>query len=232
MAKRPVFISTDNPGWRVVPFETEFVWSAGLAKSQKKKNVVALAQAFARRRNVSADEVLEISSCGMLEFGIKLSAFNLLLDVEGLCASLENRVANGVKLITVEAAYQGSKVTVSGGPYIDIYDMSSKDAKRDERIKKPLKGFKLGKVDFPMNPQTLFYNFLYCAALNQEHNKGLMEELVKYKYFTDINFNPNKGISNQAHACALFTSLYRARELDKALESVEAFSKIAYNINR
>lgn len=230
MAKRPVFISTDNPGWRVIPFETEFVWSAGLAKSQKKKNVVALAQAFARRRNVSADDVLEISSCGMLELGIKLSAFNLLLDIECLCASLEKRAANGVKLITVEAVYQGSKVTVSGGPYTDIYDMSSKDAKRDERIRKPLKGFKLGEVNFPMNPQTLFYNFLYCTALHQEQNKALVEELVKYKYFTDINFNPNKGISNQAHACALFTSLYRSGELDKALESVEAFSKIAYNI--
>lgn len=230
MAKRPVFISSDNAKLRVMTSDTEFEWFPGLSKSQKMKSAESLGKAYACKRGCSPDDVLEVSSCCKLDLGIKLSAFNLTLDIESLCASLEGRTANGAKIATVESVYQGSKVTVSGGPYTDIYDVTSKRAKKDERIKKQIVGFKLGSIDFPLNPQTLFYNFLYCAALNQEQNTELVTELIKYRFFSDINFNPNKSISNQARACALFTSLYRSGDIDKALENVEAFCRIAYNI--
>lgn len=232
MANRPVYASVPSSPSPVWQFNCEFVWNAGLSKSQRKKNVKALHEAFIKRKGGKSDvasQLLEVSSLSENTLGINLSAFNLQLDVEALMAKLEGRVAEGSKVITVEMAYQGGKCISGQGPFTDIWEMGSKAAKRDPRLRSgPITGFKLGNTEFPLAPASCFYDFLYLSALTQPQNKELLEQAVSYMYFTDINFNPNKGVSNQAQALALGVALYHKGVLEQALSDLDSFLKLAY----
>ena len=71
--------------------------------------------------------------------------------------------------IKLELAFQGSKVFERGGPFTDIYANGEKEigkAKRDPRLKES--GALIGcfeGVDFPTEPKTVFYDWLYCSFL-------------------------------------------------------------------
>jgi len=208
MAARPVFVPMKKAPY-VDCCMTEFTWNKGLAVSQKKKNVVALHEAFNKR--FPQRKVLEISSKSLQEEGIRLSAFNLLTYVPSLGRS-----------IPVECAYQGGKVFAVGGPYTDLYTALPKDAKRDGRLKSSgmLRGFYFEGQRIPALPKTAFYNWLYIRALTE--NPELAEALLRYDAFTDIEFNPGKGINCQAEAAALFVSLSREGLLSRCAD-VETF---------
>lgn len=229
MANRPVYASVPSSPSPVWQFNCEFVWNAGLSKSQKKKNVKALHEAFIKRKGDVGSQLLEVSSLSENPLGVKLSAFNLQLDVEVLMAKLEDRAVEGSKIISVEMAYQGGKCISVQGPFTDIWDMDSKAAKRDPRLRSgPITGFKLGNTEFPLAPASCFYDFLYLSALTQPQNKELLEQAINYMYFTDLNFNPNKGVSNQAQALALGVALYHKGVLEDALSNLDNFLKLAY----
>lgn len=233
MANRPVFASVLNPNSvaKVFRYDVEFEWNKGLARSQKKKNVKALHDAFIKRKGNVADMLLEVSSLSDLDLGVKLSAFNLDLDLEAMLAKLEHREAVGSRMIKVEVAYQGAKCIDGEGPFLDILDMDSKEAKRDSRLKAgPLTGFKLGECSFSLFPKTAFYNFLYLNALTQTQNRALWMEASSYIYFTDLNFNPAKGIACQADALALGVTLSNRKQLEIALESFDFFLAYGYNL--
>lgn len=121
-------------------------------------------------------------------------------------------------------AYQGSKVFEHGGPYTDIYSMTSREAKKDERIRNSgrLIGFSLEQVEFPLFPTTAFYDWLYLNALYR-HKDRIKSELGKFVGFTDIEFNPDRSLNCQAKSCAMFFSLEARNELDDALESSGSF---------
>ncbi len=108
---------------------------------------------------------------------------------------------------SVECAFQGGKVFENGGPYIDLLQKTSKEAKTDPRLRGSgnIIGFRFGDIDFPNEPKTFFYNRLYITALYQ--HKEFHEELLNFDAFTDIMFTPSKSLNCQAEAAAIFISL-------------------------
>lgn len=186
-----------------------FQWHPGMSKSQKQKSIHEL---HSVAHSLGFNRVLEISSKSENELGIKLSAFNLLIETK------KNK-----RVFTVETAFQGSKVFSRGGPYKDLFGMDSLSAKRDIRLKESgsLIGFEFFGKSFPTEPRTYFYDWIYINALVQ--NEKLAEEVLSYDAFTDIEFNPKKSINCQAHAVAIFISLSRRGMLKEALSSPEDF---------
>jgi hypothetical protein len=125
----------------------------------------------------------------------------------------------------LEMAFQGSKVFEGGGPFNDIYSVKeSRDAKRDPRLREsgPLKGFKFGTMWFPLQPKTVFYDWLYITAL-YEHREWLRKHLLSYAGFTDIEFNPERSMNCQARSCALLVTLLKNEWIDDAVSSPKAF---------
>ena len=208
MAKRPLYLPGTKGDSLVDSLELEFKWIAGMAKSQKQKSIRSLHEA-AERRNVS--NVLEISSKSENPLGVQLSAFNLLLTTPG-----------GLKT-PVENAFQASKVFQFGGPYLDLLQVTAREAKVDPRLSTSgsLVGFSFEGEDWPTRPLTAFYDWLYVSALLQ--SPSLAEQLLAYSGFTDIEFNPERSLNCQAASAALFVALSQRGELDAVTSSREAF---------
>lgn len=216
MAIRPVFeVTTDEKIF--VRREIKFQWNGGFAVSQSRKNIAALHNNYLAL--YPDKKILEISTKSEDELGVKLSAFNLQLR-EG---------------VTLESAFQGSKIFEHGGPFTDIIGKPPVYAKNDSRLKKSgnVIGFRFEGKDFPNIPLTFFYNWLYITTLAA--NKILADELIEKNFdaFTDIAFNPNKGKLNcQAESAAIFVSLSRQNLLSDALADEKNFLRIVYKINR
>lgn len=213
MAKRPVFfVDLDSPQ-HVSTKLVDFTWYPGFSVQQKQRSIQSLHEAVLVSK--SQLRVLEASSKSPVELGNRLSAFQL---------SFTTRHTN--QTYTVETAFQGSKIFEQGGPYRDLYQMDSRFAKRDPRLKSSgaLIHFDfLGQV-WQLEPKTAFYDWLYMKALQQ--HPALVEQVVHYDAFTDIEFNPDKSINCQARALALFVSLHRKGMLEQALSSVEEYLQI------
>ena len=213
MAKRPVFLISEKPPY--FREETvEFVFFSGFADSQKKKSVRSLHDAFLTRH--PAERVMEISGASESELGAALSAFHLRIN------TLDG------KSYSVESAFQGSKIFERGGPYKDLLEKTSREAKKDPRLKNSgrLTGFRFSGKTFPLTPTTYFYNWLYINALCR--HPELAEPLAEYTAFTDIAFNPERSINCQACAAAVYVSLQRTSRLDNALKSHIDFLHVVY----
>jgi hypothetical protein len=209
MAKRPIFVPLYDGKRYVLERYVDFHWHAGFAKSQKQKSIRALHEMALREYGVQRP--LEISSKSEDPLGVALSSFNLTFTTK-----------RGRKL-TVEAAFQGSKVFEEGGPFVDIFEKSPIEAKRDERLRSsgPLMKFSFFGSDWALEPKTAFYDWLYINALLK--NLGLVEQLTDRDGFTDIEFNPERSINCQARSAALFCALHHTERLSFALESRENF---------
>jgi hypothetical protein len=214
MAKRPIFV----PNLHGFPFVrqeiVEFQWHPGFAKVQIQKCITSLHESAATK---GITPILEISSKSKDKLGISLSAFNLMLEIEGN------------PRMSVECAYQGSKVFEKGGPYTDLYSVSSREAKTDERLKNSgeVVAFSFLGEKFPSQPTTAFYDWLYMTALWQ--NRDMAEQLCQYKGFSDIAFNPKRSINCQAHSAALFVSLYQSGKIENIMDSVENYIDLIKN---
>lgn len=209
MAKaiRPIFIPTEE-GDKIVDIKNiEFEWHMGMALSQKKKSMNSLHE---KAKELGIFPVLEISSRSDDVIGKKLSAFNLLFEM-------------GNKKISVESVFQGSKIFEKGGPFRDLYFIPGWEIKKDVRLKESGKfiGFNLNNEDWPIEPKTLFYDWIYMTALIQ--NPDLSKELFKYKGFSDIAFNPKKSFSCQAYSAALFISLQKRGLVPKIFKDKKSF---------
>lgn len=217
MAERPVFIPAENPRRLVEEVTVAFDWAPGFSAAQKKKNVDALHQAAERE---GLHPLLEVSTKSGALLGTRLSAFNLKIKPD-------TGDVGDVDAISLEAAYQGSKVFAGGGPYKDIYGKCAKDAKQDPRIRESggLYAFDYFGEAWPSHPKTAFYDWLYVSAL-RPHQAYLKEKICHYAGFTDIEFNPKKSINCQAHACALFVSLLKLDLLEQALRSRDDFIRM------
>ena len=183
MAKRPAFFV--NHG-KVISEMYSFEWYSGFAVSQKQKSIKSLHNAI-RKADVNA-KPLEISTKSLENIGIKLSAFNLQIDN-----------------YTLENIFQSAKVFENGGPYLDLLDLSPKEAKRDERLHNSgsLKAFRYQNEDFPLIPKTVFQDFIYITAIKKSLTAEEINTILQYNYFTDIEFNPVKSINTQAKAAAI-----------------------------
>lgn len=214
MAERPIFVPVPESPELVKEVFFPLKWNSGFAPIQKEKNIKALHEAAAVD---GFSPLLEISTKSENKRGRHMSAFHMKVEVEG-CGR-----------IPLELAFQGSKVFAHGGPYMDLYrkgDREIGEAKRDPRLKEsgPLIGFKFNGVDFPLEPKTAFYDWLYCSFLLEYKDWAL--KLYTYAGFTDIEFNPNKSINCQARSAALFLSLMKRGHLDEALRSPADFIQI------
>ena len=209
MAKRAVYVPNLKGRALVAPIELEFNWAAGLAPSQKQKNIRSLHAAAATKRNLS--RVLEISTKSENAAGVALSAFNLQVALlSGLKGSVEN-------------LFQASKVFEAGGPYLDLLTMSARAAKTDQRLKSSgrLVRFRLEGVDWPLQPTTVFYDWLYLNGLR--HNPALADQLLEFDAFSDIEFNQERSLNCQAAAAALYVSLVKRKEVEATMASQEQF---------
>lgn len=211
MAERPIFRPMATGPHLVESVPTAFTWHAGLSVQQKQRSIRSLHESA--RKSLGVDAVLEISSKSESEIGVELSAFNLTVEGQGVAAS-------------VEVMFQGSKVFSRGGPFSDLYGMSPREAKRDQRLKESgyIVGFRFGGEDWPTKPETVFYDWLYISALLQ--NDDLASHVFEYDAFSDIEFNPKKSINCQARSAALYVSLVRRGCLEEAVSSPGEFIKV------
>jgi hypothetical protein len=212
MAERPIFIPAPESPELVKELSMRLVWHAGFAPSQKKKNIVALHEAAAL---AGYAPLLEVSTKSEEKVGQRLSAFNLKVHSE--------RLGN----LPLESVFQGSKVFERGGPFTDLYEADVRDAKRDPRLKESgrLTGFKFGNMQFPLEPKTVFYDWLYINTL-YEHREWLRGHIFHYAGFTDIEFNPERSINCQARSCALLVALMKNDWLDEAVSTPGAFIRL------
>jgi hypothetical protein len=157
-----------------------------------------------------------VSSKAEDPLGQALSAFNLKITTR-----------SGRSSLSVESAFQGSKVFDNGGPYKDLYGVDARTAKRDSRLKTSgnLTGFRFFGKDYPNAPKTFFYDWIYINALSQ--NWHIAERIIEFAAFSDIEFNPSKSINCQARSAALFVSLVRNDALNSALRSPENLLLVA-----
>lgn len=216
MAERPAyFVNTENK--KLIAKELfNFKWHPGLSIQQKQKSIYEFHSSILQVHPNA--KILEISTKSSNPLGKALSAFNLSF-----------YPTNFHKKITVETAFQSSKVFLYGGPYIDLLDKTSLDAKRDPRLKNSgqLQYFIYFNERWELNPPTIFYDWIYINALMQ--NPHLIKNIIEFNCFTDIEFNPNKSINSQAKSAALFVSLYRKNKLSNTVLSKNTFINI---INR
>ena len=191
MATRPAWTVQNG---RVISRDFEFAWNGGFAESQKKKNVRALHEAIEHEHG---EHALEASTKSDEEIGKKLSAFNLRYD--------------GVLL---ENLFQSSKRYEKGGPYRDLLSVSPKDAKRDERHRTSgrLLSFEQDGFSWPLEPKTVFYDYIYVSAVVRNFGKDL--DLSAWNWFTDIEFNPKKSINCQARALAIYKLLQQLSQFE------------------
>lgn len=209
MAKRPIFVPLIDGNRYVLERYVDFQWHSGFAKSQKQKSIRDLHEMALREYGVK--NPLEVSSKSETKLGVALSSFNLRFET-----------AKG-RVLTVEAAFQGSKVFEHGGPYIDIFDLSPMDAKRDERLRNSgyLSNFTFYGRTWDLEPKTAFYDWLYINALIK--NPELASSVTDFDGFTDIEFNPERSINCQARSVALYCALYHNDKIDFALSTRENF---------
>jgi len=190
----------------------QFEWHGGFAFSQKQKNVIALHEALQ-----AADRgarILEISSKSLQPLGVKLSAFNLTLKIDGVDC-------------TVESVFQASKVFEGGvGPFPENYPLDSREVRHFVQAAsegKRLVAFDWNGTKWPLEPRTGFFFRLYIEALRQ--NPDLADRLMDYNGFTDIEFNPKRQVNCQAAASAFYISLRRSGRLEELLADRDAFCR-------
>ena len=100
---------------------------------------------------------------------------------------------------------------------------TSRQTKGDERIQSSgrLLGFRFFGAEWELEPLTAFYDWLYINALRKQPD--LVERVVQYSAFTDIEFNPTRSINCQAYSAALFMSLVNRGLIEYATSSKAAF---------
>ncbi len=215
MAKRPVFKAS-----AVFPYvktiQTEFVYYSGFALSQAQKSAVSLHNSYLAKYPEDTGKILEVSTRSTEPLGKALSAFNL-----------QYRTDCG-KEVPLECVFQAGKCFENGQQYKDLLKASARDAKRDPRLRESgsVVSFELEGRIYPIVPRTLFYDWLYIAALMQ--HERLADEAMAFSVFTDIAFNPEKSINCQARAVALYVALRTADKLTETMKDVEIFRRLVY----
>lgn len=199
MATRPAWTVKNG---KVIREDFDFTWNGGFAVTQKQKNINALHRAI---QEAKGEKALEVSSKSTAPLGRELSAFSLKL--------------SGVYL---ENIFQAAKKYENGGPYVDLLDVSPKDAKRDERHKTSghLIAFVREGETWPLEPKTAFYDFVYASAIVGKYGHYL--ELSEYQWFTDIEFNPKRSVNCQARALAIY-KLIKQETRFEVLDNMEAW---------
>lgn len=211
MAERPIFVPCPDDPQLVREVFLQIAWHSGFAPIQKAKNIDALHKAACAAGYCN---VLEVSTKSDKKRGQHLSAFHLRVQTR----------EHG--LVPLECVFQGSKVFERGGPFLDLYQLEPREAKRDARLKDSgaLVRFRFEDVDFPLEPKSVFYDWLYLRCIYP--HRGWAQKLFEYGGFSDIEFSPYRSINCQARSIALFLSLMKRDQLDEAMRTPEAFIQL------
>lgn len=211
MATRPVFFATSTGATLVEVRLINFTWFPGMSTSRKQLSIDSLHESV---REQCECTVLEISSKSRENLGLSLSAFNL---------GFQHRSIS--RQISVESAFQGSKVFEKGGPFHNLYNEDSRVAKKyfGDKSFGAIIGFNFFGQSWPAKPRTLFYNWLYLQSLRK--SSDLSRQVSFFGAFTDIEFNPVRSLNSQAYAAALFVSLTRRGELEALLNNRSLFAR-------
>ena len=205
MATKMCFLST-----RLQPYKEEIItfdYVKGLAFSQKQKNVASFHSAI--QSKYPNARILEVSTKSPITLGVSLSAFNLKLDG-----------------YPIESIFQSSKVFSDGTQFPELMYLPPKEAKQfvANSNKGSLLRFNYCNTIFPLEPRSMFYDYLYIKALNQIKRTSV--HLVEFDIFTDIEFNEKKQINCQARSCAIYSYLLKSKTLEYHLSSIENFAKL------
>jgi len=205
MAEKMIFMVDDKKPF--VEIIIDYLFVPGFAPVQRKKNVTNLF--YSIKEKYPMKKVLEVSTKSDNELGKMLSAFSLKMDGHFL-----------------ESIFQSSKVFDGNIQYTDLLDKKPSDAKKFiyNLENKKLICFRYNGEEYPLKPESLFYDYMYVRALYQ--NKEISSQLVNYDIFTDIEFNYKKSINCQARSCAIFVFLYKNSMLEKYINDLELFKKI------
>nr|WP_314521461.1 hypothetical protein [uncultured Campylobacter sp.] len=211
-AIRPIFYAIDKSPF-VKSVDIKFEFFSGFALSQKIKSIDSLLNSA--KRELKSEKILEISKASPSPLGRALSAFNLKL-------RLKDEDQNLIEA-SVERFFQGSKFFERGGPFEEIIFSAKVHPKKYPPLKNSgnFCGFELFGERFSTEPKTYFYDFLYLSALKE--NPNLADEVLKYDYFSDIEFNPKKSFSAQSRAAALFVGLSRNGIFKEIFADKDAF---------
>lgn len=213
MALRTVFYIRDN---KINNKSFDIKWAGGFAVSQKRKNIDSLHEEIEHHFNVSKDRILEVSTKSSTNIGVQLSAMNLTVELDN-------------ELYFFESIYQSSKVFDDGllgeQHYPEWKSLNGFEAKKASReINLPLKEFRYRDKVFPLNPQTLFFDWLYIKTISKKPD--IYDKISKYDYFTDIEFIPAKMISCQAESLAKYKYLYEKGLVNDYLDNpIKYYSK-------
>lgn len=200
MATRPVFLSNGQSGSypSIKEIHIDFEWYPGFSVAQKQKSIASLHSSIINSTDLQRP--LEISSKSITPLGVSLSAFNLQLRFK--CDPPLNA--------SVETVYQGSKRYANQKREdMDRYFLPPREARkraREYEASLPLTGWSVGDYYFDLSSGTEFYDWLYLGALYQQ--RDLLQQLIQYDCFTDIEFNPKKSLACQARSAALARSVY------------------------
>ncbi|WP_019680611.1 DarT1-associated NADAR antitoxin family protein [Ruminococcus flavefaciens] len=180
---RPAFYVKDG---KVVSRNVSFERALGISAADKKRSVVSLHEMLIECD--SASNPLEVSINGKEPLGIRLGAFNLRLDGHAF-----------------ESVVQSSKIFTNGGPYHELLNIQPKEAKRDKRIKQSgeVIGFNYKGIEFPTEPGTAFFDYIYINAVKQTLNVDEIKKIAEFTHFTDSEFNPPRSINTQAKSVAI-----------------------------
>lgn len=214
MARRPVFVpDSDKP--YVSELSLDFEYCSGSSIQQKQRSIASLHAPYVAK--FPSSRVLEVSSKSERDIGVRLSAFNLMIEHPGRGS------------YSVECAFQASKVFLHGGPFVDLLDASSRAAKTDRRLRESgeLVAFRYCEHEFPLEPKTYFYDWLYASALCRDDK--LVEQVMMFDAFTDIEHNPERSINCQARSVAKVVGLAWAGLLEDALQSPQTFLELGYH---
>ena len=206
---RPIFIPLrENIG--VIEQDIEFDWHMGMSAEVRKRSIHSLHQ---EAKKQGFNKILEASSKSEQQIGIQLSAFFL----------------KNITNYPVENLFQSSKVFENGGPYRDLLTVTPREAKKDSRLKESgnMIKFSFNDKDFPLEPKSLFYDWLYLNVLFSDRNSDLREEFFDNHFdaFSDIEFNPNKSFSCQARTLALCVSLYENESVKDFIQDPIGFAQ-------
>lgn len=214
MARRLVFVPDSGRPY-VSELSLDFEQHSGSSIQHKQRSIASLHASYVAK--FPSSRVLEVSSKSERDIGVRLSAFNLMIEHPG-CGSY-----------SVECAFQASKVFRHGGPFVDLFDASSRAAKTDRRLRESgeLVAFRYCEHEFPLEPKTYFYDWLYASALCRDDK--LVERVMMFDAFTDIEHNPERSINCQARSVAKVVGLARAGLLEDAMQSPRAFLELGYH---
>ena len=210
MATRPVFVPDIDPdhGQLVHEHEVDFQWVTDPSVEQKKENIAKL-HAAARHRNLVP--LLEVSPESDDPLGAHISVSNLAVEDDKSY------------LITLNAAYHGSKVFTGGGPFIDLYTTSEQEIDADSRLVDSgnLAGFRFAGLEWGLKSGTMFYDWLTLHAIHR--NPKLRRGIRRFKGFTDIACRFDDDTVCHARSCALYVALVEKKLIDGVILDQDLF---------